>query len=165
MKKKGGSHWETPNKSESPLSLITISAHYERKWMKAWPLKKKMSNFVQLWIMVQVLREMVYRAHTGYNNHHHSSTYIPARKLHHEGEIFVQRYKLPIQNLTLNLAALNHTCEYMQPIWAFNNTVLVWTNEAEIIEIQTLMRFSWFKPENALNGDSTTIQNCHLWLA
>jgi hypothetical protein len=68
--------------------------------------------------------------------------------------------KVHIQTPDSNLVALNHACEFLQTIRTFTNPVLVQTNEAEIKEIQTLLSFSWFKPENALNGDSLATQIC-----
>jgi hypothetical protein len=70
--------------------------------------------------------------------------------------------KIHMQNPHSNLVALNCTYEYLPPIQMFNYAVLVQTNEAEIKEVQLLLKFSWFKPENAVNGDSMVIQNCSL---
>ena len=57
-----------------------------------------------------------------------------------------------------NLVALNSACEYQQLIWACNHEAMVQKNEIEIKEVRLLLRFSWFKPEEALKGDSMAIQ-------
>jgi hypothetical protein len=75
------------------------------------------------------------------------------------------RLKVHIVNPDSNLVALNRAYEYWQLIWAFNDDVMIQENEIETREIQLLLRSSWFKPEEALKGDSMAIQNCCRQLA
>ena len=69
------------------------------------------------------------------------------------------RMKVHMWNADSNLAALIRALKCLQPIQTLNYAFLVQTNESEIAGVQPLLRFSWFKPETALNGDWMAIQN------
>ena len=69
------------------------------------------------------------------------------------------RMKVHMRNADSNLAALIRALKCLQPIQTLNYAFLVQTNESEIARVQPLLRFSWFKPETALNGDWMAIQN------
>jgi hypothetical protein len=146
-----------------------LSAQQQNKWAKLHIMQIAIKNLHQKRQIIEC------SGHTGGFYHPHYISFGPLQNFTMKVELSYRKYtlfsrclwlKVHIANLDSNLVALHIwilASSRWQSIWAFNDDVIVQKNEIEIKGLQQLLRFSWFKPEEALKGNSMAVQNRCRW--
>jgi hypothetical protein len=154
-------HRMMPSRALEKLGRIytTYSRHSSKKWAEIAPCKSQCRSARKL-SAVGTLE--FFTIPTTYHSDLCKKCTVKVEFLYQNYTLFSRylRLKFHIALPNSNLVALNHAYEYWQLIWTFNDDAMGQKNEMEIKGVQPLLSLMWFKPEEAMKGDSMAIQNC-----